>query len=113
MHASRSLRPVLAAQPLPQKPVLRFRPLDSDAWLEGQVEDLAADGFSFLSELPLEIGTELEIALPLAALSPLRIHRPTMHARVVARVLARWPDLRTAIVADFIDQPGEQLAGAA
>ena len=113
MNALRSLRPVRTAQPLPRQPVFRFRLLDSDTWLEGQVEDLSQESLSFLTELPLEIGTELKVALPVAALAPLRIYCPTMHARVVARVLDRWPDLRTAVVADFIDHPGERFAGAA
>ena len=112
MKAPSSLRPVLTAQPPPQ-PTFRFRLLDSDTWLEGQVEDLSQESLSFLSDLPLEIGTEMEITLPAAVLSPLRIYRPTLHARVVARVLQRWPDLRAAIVADFIECPDEQFAGAA
>lgn len=118
MQAPRSLRPVLTAQPLPPQPAFRFRLLDSGTWLEGQVEDLSQESLSFLTGLPLEIGTEVEVALPAAALgylknAPLRIHRPLLHARVVARVLDRWPDLRTAVVADFVDLPGERFAGAA
>ena len=113
MPTPHALRPVPSAQPLPPHPVFRFRLLDSDLWLEGQVEDLSQESLSFLTDLPLEIGTEMEVALPVAALAPLRIYQPALHARVVARVLDRWPDLRTAIVADFVDHHGEQFAGAA
>src|SRR5574340_1571270 len=46
------------------QPAIRFRLLDSDTWLEGQVEDFSEEGLAFLTDLPLEIGTYLEIALP-------------------------------------------------
>jgi len=114
MNAS-VLRP-LATLPSPQ-PAFRFRLHDSDTWREGQVEDLSAESLRFLTDLPLEIGTELELALPLAALAPLRIHGPWLRARVTERRLDCWPDLRTEVTATFESDSGVvgegRLAGAA
>ena len=110
MQAPSSLRPVLT---LPAQPALRFRLLDSDAWLDGQVEDLSRNSICFLTDLPLELGAELEVVLPVSALAPLRAYGPPQRARVVSRVLDRWPDLRTAVTAVLSELPGTHFAGAA
>lgn len=90
----------------------RFRLLDSNTWFDGLVEELSEESISFLADLPLEIGAELEVALPVAALAQNGIELASLYVRVVRRVLARWPDLRTAVTAEFC-APGARLAGAA
>ncbi len=92
------------------QPAIRFRLLDSDTWHEGQVEAFSDEGLAFLSDLPFEIGTYLEIALPgtTVAAAP-----PCIYVRVSARVLNRWPDLRARIAADFAATPAHTLQGAA
>lgn len=105
------LRP---AFPLPQQLALRFRPLDRDTWLDAQLEDVSQRSISFLSDLPLEIGALVEIALPKAALAQLDpAFHPIQFARVARRVLDRWPDLRTFVTAEFVADPGLRFAGAA
>ncbi|MBI2679248.1 MAG: hypothetical protein HYX28_10755 [Candidatus Koribacter versatilis] len=98
---------------LPLQLAIRFRLLDSDIWHDGLVEDISQEGLAFLSDLPLELGTYLKIALPVPALASMGIELPSTYARVSSRVLDRWPDLRTAITADFLAAPGQQLSGAA
>lgn len=90
------------------QPAIRFRLLDSDTWHEGQVEDFSEEGLAFLTDLPLEIGTYLEIGLPEMAHAQV----PPVYVCVSARVLNRWPDLRAWIGAAFA-APAEQLRGAA
>jgi hypothetical protein len=99
--------------PLPPQPAFRFRLLDSNTWFEGQVEELSEDSLAFLSDLPLEIGTYVEIALSDAVQRAAGMQAPTSYVRVVYRVLDRWPDLRTAVVAGFVREPAEQVSGAA
>jgi hypothetical protein len=104
------LRPFLT---LPSQLAFRFRLLDSDTWCEGQVEDLSEDRLCFLTDLPLEIGTCLEVALPVAALAQAGIELRSLRARVTDRVLERWPDLRTAVTAEFVAVAAVQIQGAA
>ena len=91
------------------QPAFRFRLLDSDTWLEGQVEDFSEAGLAFLTDLPLEIGTYLEIALPETTDAAV----PPMYVRVSARVLNRWPDLRAWVGAAFTAAPAREFRGAA
>lgn len=112
----------MKAQPRPHlvRPVhqplqlaIRFRLLDSDTWHEGLVEAISKESLVFLSDLPLEIGTYLRVALPVPALASMGINLRSSYARVSRRVLERWPDLRTAMTADFLAAPGQHLSGAA
>jgi hypothetical protein len=103
-HFTRPYSPLQALQP-----AFRFRLLDSDTWHEGQVEDFSEEGLAFLSDLPLEIGTYLEVALPEGTDAQV----PPLYVCVSARVLNRWPDLRAWIGAAFAVAPAEQLRGAA
>jgi hypothetical protein len=107
---ARSLRPVST---LPRQPAFRFRLHDSVAWLDGQVEDLSEESVSFLTDLPLEIGTYLEVALPVPASDSLGAAPACCYVRVSRRVLDRWPDLRTQVTAEFVATPGTRFAGAA
>ncbi len=104
------LRPISS---LPAQPAFRFRLLDSNTWHEGQVEELSAESLVFLTDLPLEIGTYVEVSLPAAMVAAAACEPPTSYARVVRRVLDRWPDLRTAIAAGFVPAPAERISGAA
>jgi hypothetical protein len=104
------LRPISS---LPQQPAFHFRLLDSDTWHEGQVEELSEESLVFLADLPLEIGTYFEVSLPEALVAEAAFEPPTSYARVVHRVLDRWPDLRTAIAAGFVPAPAERISGAA
>jgi hypothetical protein len=92
-----------------RQPAFRFRLLDSDTWQEGQVEDFSEEGLAFLTDLPLEIGTYLEVAL--AETTDARL--PSVYVCVSARVLNRWPDLRAWIGAAYTAGPAEQFRGAA
>jgi len=98
---------------LPSQFAIRFRLLDSDTWHEGRVADVSEENLTILSDLPLEIGTLLEVALPVAALAQLGIQLQSTYARVVERVLERWPDLSTAVTARFLATPAQQMPGAA
>ncbi len=92
------------------QPAIRFRLLDSDTWLEGQVEDFSEEGLAFLSDLPFEIGTYLEIALSQTTVAAAP---PCIYVRVSSRVLNRWPDLHALIGAAFTAAPAQQFQGAA
>jgi hypothetical protein len=92
------------------QPAIRFRLLDSDIWLEGQVEDFSEQGLAFLSDLPFEIGTYLEIALPQTTVAAAP---PCLYVRVSSRVLSRWPDLQAWIGTDFAAAPARHFRGAA
>jgi hypothetical protein len=99
---------------LPLQLPVRFRPLGSNHWQNGQLESLSADGVSFLTDLPLEIGALLELALPVAALTSCGSELSGVYARVVRRVLNRWPaDVHTAVAATFVSVPGRMATGAA
>jgi len=98
---------------LPLQFALRFRLLDSDTWHDGSVEEVSEENLTFTSDLPLEIGTLLEVALPVAALAQLGIQLHSTYARVVERVLERWPELSTAVTARFLAAPAQQMSGAA
>lgn len=91
------------------QPAIRFRLLDSDTWHEGQVEAFSDEGLAFLSDLPLEIGTCLEIALSGTTVAA----APFVYVRVSSRVLNRWPDLHALIGAAFTAAPAQQFQGAA
>ena len=114
-HTRPHLAAVVPGGPLhlPLQFAIRFRLLDSDTWIEGRVEDVSHDKLVFLSDLPLELGTLLEVALPVAALAQLGIQLDSTYARVVERVLERWPDLSTAITARFLSTPAQLMPGAA
>jgi hypothetical protein len=99
---------------LPLQLPVRFRPLGSNDWQDGRLENLTVEGISFLTDLPLEVGALLELSLPVAALTSYGLELPAVYARVVERVLNRWPDdVHTAIAATFVSVPGELVAGAA
>src|SRR4051812_49673158 len=103
--------PLVRPVPLPLQLAIRFRLLDSDTWHEGLVEAISQESLVFLADLPLEIGTYLKIVLPMAALAALGVELPSTYARVARRVLERWPDLRTAITAEFLAAPSQHLSG--
>lgn len=103
-HFPRPSSPLLSLQP-----AIRFRLLDSDTWHEGQVEEFSEEGLAFLTDLPLEIGTYLEIALPEQTDAAV----PPVYVCVAARRLSRWPDLRAWVGAAFAAHPAEQFRGAA
>src|SRR5512135_2335158 len=93
---------------LPLQIPVRFRPHGSNDWQDGQLENLTAEGISFLTDLPLEVGELLELALPVAALTSYGLALSAVYARVVKRVLNRWPDdVHTAVAATFVSVPGE------
>ncbi|MDP9267460.1 MAG: hypothetical protein M3P27_03940 [Acidobacteriota bacterium] len=110
------LYPRLSLAPPPRRPLqltIRFRQLDSDTWQVGRVETGSDGKLVFLSDLPLEIGTLLELALPAAVLAQFGIPLHNTYARVVERVLERWPELSTAITARILAEPAQQMSGAA
>ena len=97
---------------------IRFRLLGSDTWQDGRVEAVSDEIVVFLSDIPLELGSLVEVAPvegapPVAALAQLGIQLHATYARVVERVLERWPELSTAITARFLFAPAHQMRGAA
>lgn len=107
-------RSPFSAVTLPLQLPVRFRPLGSNHWQDGRLEHLTAEGISFLTDLPLEIGALLELALPVAAVTSYGLELSAVYARVVRRVLNRWPDdVHTAVAATFVSLPGEMATGAA
>jgi hypothetical protein len=104
----------LRADGLPLQLGVRFRLLDGECWQEGRLENLTAEGITFLTDLPLEVGAYLELVLPVGALTAQGRQLPSLCARVVRRVLNRWPDdVHTAVAAIFVTHPGERLPGTA
>ena len=106
-------RPLDTPTSLPLQLGVRYRLLDSETWHDGQVEGRSEECLVFLSDLPLEIGTLLEVAMPVAALGRIGIQPDSTYVRVVERVLDRWPELTTAITAQFLAAPAHQMPGAA
>ena len=102
---------------------IRFRLLGSDTWQEGRVEAVSAEIMVFLADVPLEVGALVEVApaevapveaalvevAPAAGLQSLGIQLHATYARVVERVLERWPELSTAVTARFLFAPARQL----
>lgn len=104
----------LSVVTLPLQLPVRFRPLGASDWQNGLLENLTAEGVSFLTDLPLEIGALLELALPVAALTSCGAELSAVYARVVRRVLHRWPaDVHTAVAATFVPPPRGMVTGAA
>src|SRR3954469_14550518 len=98
--------------PMPVQFAIRFRISASDTWQDARAEAIAADHLVFVCDIPLELGTLLELALPVGALSQAGIKLNSTYARVVGRVLERWPDITTAVTARFLAHPAQQMPAA-
>lgn len=104
----------LPAPRLTLRRLFRYRPVGAISWRKAVSEDCSASGLLFLAEEPLEVATYLEIMMEPALRFGSGTDTSYCHARVVRRVLNRWPDLRPAIAAVFVkDVPAQQHWSAA
>jgi hypothetical protein len=77
---------------------IRYRRKTEGQWHSGETVDISGSGLLFLSEAPLELGTEVEVILrvkPEAAGND-QLLELVCQGRVVRRVLANWPEVRPA-----------------
>jgi hypothetical protein len=100
---------------------IRYRRKTEGQWHSGETVDISGSGLLFLSEAPLELGTELEVLLrvkPEAAENHLL--ELVCQGRVVRRVLANWPEVRPAtairifhcqVVPKLGERPSQQETG--
>lgn len=104
----------LPAPRLTLRRLFRYRPVGTLSWRDAVSQNCSASGLLFLAEEPLEVGTYLEIIMAPALRFADGPDTSCCYARVVRRVLNRWPDLRPAVAAVFVrDVPARQRCSAA